>query len=215
MRVLMIDGHPDAGRLSQTLLESYAAGLGADCVITTIAVRDLEFADAKWGFARPQPWERDLVRVAEALAACDHLVIAFPMWWGAEPAMLKAFIDRLLMPGFAFNQHKDDPWWDGHLKGRSADLIVTMDTPRFFLKLAYGNAIWRRWKGQVLGYCGIRPVRFFPLGPVRQGGVERNLAKWRRTLVAAAGSAASLTRGSKTDIADAYIHKIAGETNRE
>lgn len=205
MRVLMIDGHPDADRLSAWALDSYAQGLAPDCEVERIAVRDLAFAPSQSGYARPQPWEPDLRRVAELLAACDHLVIAFPLWWGAEPSGVKAFIDRLLMPGFAFRYHRDDPWWDGLMRGRGADLIVTMDTPAIYLRFAYGNAVWRRWKGQVLGFCGFRPVRFFALGPVRKGAAEKALPQWRARLAKAAASMAKPAREKRDPAPQDYL----------
>jgi NAD(P)H dehydrogenase (quinone) len=53
-----------------------------------------------------------------------------------------------------------------------------MDTPPFYLWLAYGNSIIHRWKKQVLGFVGFKPVRILPLGQVKSGGAERKGAKW-------------------------------------
>lgn len=189
MKVLLLDGHPDDGRLTTHLLDTYAAALPASAEVTRVAVRDLAFSPVlRHGYKRRTEWEPDIAKLAEVLDTCDHLVVAFPMWWGAEPAELKGLIDRLFLPGFTFAYHKDDPWWDRLMAGRSADVIVTMDTPRLFLWLAYGNAIIRRWKGQVLGFCGFAPVRFVALGTVRQGSAEKNLAKWQAKVAKLAGS---------------------------
>jgi len=53
-----------------------------------------------------------------------------------------------------------------------------MDTPPLFLWLAYGNAIIHRWKKQILGFAGFKPVRILPLGQVKFGGAEKHAAKW-------------------------------------
>lgn len=179
MNVLLLDGHPDDGRLTSSLLDFYEAAILANATVTRIAVRDLSFTpNLKHGYAKRTDWEPDIHRVAEALDACDHLVVAFPMWWGSEPAELKGLLDRVLLPGFAFAYHDDDPWWDRLLAGRSADVIVTMDTPPLFLRFAYGNALVRRWKGQVLGFVGFKPVRFLACGPIKGGGIKKNIGKW-------------------------------------
>lgn len=179
MNVLLIDGHPDQGRYSSHLLEEYRAALPADCAVTAIALRDLQFnPNLAHGYRQRTAWEPDLIRLAEALDACDHLALAFPMWWGAEPAMLKGLLDRLFLPGFTFAYHDKDTFWDRYMAGRSADVIITMDTPPFFLWLAYGNAIIHRWKKQVLGFAGFKPVRILPLGQVKFGGADKNAAKW-------------------------------------
>jgi putative NADPH-quinone reductase len=202
MRCLVIDGHPDSGRLVTALLDGYVAALPAGTEIDRFTVRDLAFDPVLHrGYAGEQPWEPDLRRLADAVLACDHLVVAFPMWWGAEPAPLKGLLDRLLLPGWAFRYHRDDPMWDRLLAGRSADLIVTMDTPPWYLRLAYGDAVIKRWKRQVLGFTGFKPVRVFRFGPTRQGGTEKGLVRWTASLAQAAASAAALRRGSKQSAA--------------
>lgn len=179
MKVLLLDGHPDRGRLTTHLLDTYAAALPAEAQVTRMAVRDLAFAPVlRHGYRQRTEWEPDLLKVAEAIDACDHLVVAFPMWWGAEPAQLKGLIDRVLLPRFAFAYHVGDPWWDKLMQGRSADCIATMDTPPFVLRWYYGNPLVRRWKGQILGFCGFAPVRMLALGPVGENTPPRNIAKW-------------------------------------
>ena len=179
MKVLLLDGHPGEGRPTTHLLDIYARALPSGAEVTRIAVRDLAFDPVlRHGYKRRTEWEPDVHRVAEALDACDHLVVAFPMWWGAEPAELKGLIDRVFLPKFTFAYHVGDPWWDKLMQGRSADLIATMDTPPFILWLWHGNALLKRWKGQVLGFCGFAPVRTLKLGPVGENTPPRNIAKW-------------------------------------
>ncbi|NBS22672.1 MAG: flavodoxin family protein [Altererythrobacter sp.] len=104
------------------------------------------------------------------------------MWWGSEPAHLKGLLDRVLLPGLTFAYHDDDNWWDKLMEGRSADVIATMDTPPLFLRLMYGNALIKRWKLQVLGFCGFKPVRFLALRPVKHGEADKPLPKWRKRI---------------------------------
>lgn len=190
MKVLLLDGHPDAGRLTTRLLNLYEGVLPADAEVTRVAIRDLAFTPIlRRGYAKRTPWEPDLAQLAEAFDACDHLTVAFPLWWGSEPAELKGLIDRLFLPGFMFAYHQADPWWDRLMAGRSADVIVTMDTPPIFLRLAYGNAVVRRWKGQVLGFVGFAPVRIIAIGPVRKGGAEKSIGKWAAKIARMAQSA--------------------------
>ncbi|MFP4304055.1 MAG: NAD(P)H-dependent oxidoreductase, partial [Rhodosalinus sp.] len=39
---------------------------------------------------------------AERLARADALIFVYPTWWFGLPAMLKGWLDRVLLPGFAF-----------------------------------------------------------------------------------------------------------------
>ncbi|MEO0643226.1 MAG: NAD(P)H-dependent oxidoreductase [Pseudomonadota bacterium] len=198
MNVLLIDAHPDEGRLTSHLIDVYEDFLPTDISRARIALRDLEFSpNLKHGYAKRTDWEPDVERMAAAVDACDHLVIAFPMWWGAEPAELKGLLDRMLLPGFAFAYHDDDPWWDKLLQGRSADVIITMDTPPLFLRLMYGNSIIQRWKKQVLGFVGFKPVRIAAFGPVKNGGADKALEKWRKKLFWMASSISPKDRDKK------------------
>jgi NAD(P)H dehydrogenase (quinone) len=211
MRITAIDGHPAPGSLSGALLDRYLAALPATVTTSRLALRDMVFDPVlQRGYGAPQPLETDLVQAAEAIAGCDHLVLSFPLWWGGEPALLKGFFDRVLLPGFAFAYHQNDPMWDGLLAGRSADVIITMDTPPWYLSWAYKNAVLHRLERQVLGFCGVRPVRFFTCGPTRRGGAAKGMGRWTDKVERAARSARLLPRGKRvaTNLAGARLSGV-------
>lgn len=198
MHCLLIDGHPGTGRLVSHLVDHYAANLPAGVTRTRINVRDLAFDPVLTdGYLKRKSWEPDLVRVAEALVEADHVVVGFPMWWGAEPAPLNGLLSRLLLPNFSFAYHENDPYWDRLLAGRSGDVIITMDTPPLYLRFAWGDPVVRRWNKQILGFVGVKPLRFHRLGMVKQGGAEKHINKWKARLAEAARSAPGLRRPPK------------------
>ncbi len=200
MNVLILDGHPDSGRLISGLLDHYEQALPANASIERINIRDLAFAsNLQRGYAREQPWEPDLQNLAAAVNRCDHLVVGFPLWWGAEPALLKGLLDRLLVPGFAFRYHRQGMFWDRLLAGRSADVFVTMDTPPWYLRLIYADPVGHRWRRQVLGFCGFAPIRIYRFGITRRGGAAKRISGWHHQLTRAAQSAAGLKRAPKND----------------
>ena len=206
MNVLMLDGHPDTGRLTTALLEHYEKSLPAGAAVTRFAVRDLVFDPVlKQGYGAEMPWELDLQTLAAALDAADHVVIGFPLWWGSEPAPLTGLFSRMLLPGFAFKYHRDNIWWDRLLAGRSADVVITMDTPPWYLSLAFGDPIGRRLKHQILGFCGVKPLRIFRFGPNRRGQTAKRLEGWKARLAKAAATAEGLKRGAKNSL-------LAGQT---
>lgn len=61
----------------------------------------------------------------------DTLILQFPLWWYAMPAILKGWVDRVYAYGFAYGvgEHSDKRWGDrfgeGRLAGKRAMLIVT------------------------------------------------------------------------------------------
>ncbi len=198
MQVLLIDGHPDTQRLSAHLLDVYTSALPAGTQLTRVNLRDLTFDPlAMRSYAKIPELESDLAGVWDQMISTDHLVLAFPMWWGAEPALVSGFIERLFLPGRAFAYHPDDPWWDRLLAGRSADVLITMDTPPMVLRWLWGFPIGKRWRRQVLGFVGFDPVRIHCFGPVRRGGAEKALSGWKSRIESAARSVASLKRKPK------------------
>lgn len=51
---------------------------------------------------------RGLESHIEALLWCDTLIFVYPTWWYGLPAMLKGWLDRVLLPGVAFHMPPPD-----------------------------------------------------------------------------------------------------------
>jgi len=99
------------------------------------------------------------VSARERITNAQHLVIAFPTWWGGWPALLKGFVDRTFLPGFAFSPRPNSLRSDPLLRGRSARLIVTMDAPSIYDWWVYGASSRRSMKTATLAFSGFSPVR--------------------------------------------------------
>lgn len=119
------------------------------------------------GYHEIQPLEPDLLKAQEYISWCNKWVIFYPVWWGSVSALFKGFLDRTLLPGFAFKYHEKDPMWDKLLKGRSAHIITTSDGPSWWLFLVYRNSDLNTIKRAVLHFCGISPVRVTRIGNMR------------------------------------------------
>ncbi len=66
----------------------------------------------------------DIMAEIEKIRWCDLLIFQFPLYWFSVPAILKGWIDRVFVPGFAFG---GGAWYDrGGLTGKRAMLSVTM-----------------------------------------------------------------------------------------
>ena len=61
------------------------------------------------------------------IAWADHIIFQFPLWWFSTPAILKGWLDRVLVKGFAYDTGKI--FNDGLLKGKTASLVVTTQSP--------------------------------------------------------------------------------------
>ena len=157
---LVIEAHPDAGRFSSALADAYAAGAARNgATVSRLALRDLRFDPIlRGGFRGSQALEPDLLAARAAIEAADHLVWVTPVWWGALPALLKGFIDRTFLPGWAFEQ-TGAALPKGLLAGRTARVISTMDSPWWWSWLKHGRAAHRSLVQATLHYVGIAKVR--------------------------------------------------------
>ncbi len=179
--VLVILGHPQRSSFCAALAEAYAEGArDAGCDVRVVALGDLDFDPIRReGYGEAPPLEPDLQRVQDDIAWADHLVFAYPNWWGTMPALMKGFIDRVILPGFAFRYRSDSRWWDRLLRGKSAQLIVTMDTPPLWYRWVIGRPGHNQMRRSVLGFCGVKPVTVSQFGPVKHSAPARR-EKWVR-----------------------------------
>ena len=167
-RILILLGHPDPRpeRLCRALAEAYHTGAtdaGHDVAVIDVARLDFTSLKTRLEWEAPIP---DTLRVPqEGIAWAEHLVIVFPLWLGTMPALLKAFFEQVLRPGFAFEE-KGPGRWDRKLLGRSARIVVTMGMPSFIYKWYFRAHGIRSFERNVLGMVGIGPIHETLLGMV-------------------------------------------------
>ncbi len=161
MNILIVLGHPDTGSFDAALAHAYAKGAkDAGAAVEILELGKLQFDPILHrGYHEIQSLEPDLVRAQELIRWANHLVFIYPSWWGNMPALLKGFIDRVFLPGFAFKYRENSPFWDKFLGGRSARIILTMDSPGLWNRLVYHRANIYAMKAATLEFCGIKPVK--------------------------------------------------------
>jgi Putative NADPH-quinone reductase (modulator of drug activity B) len=168
-KILIINGHPDNESFCADLAASYKKGAelaNADCKLVNLT--DLNFdLNLHYGYKKRTELEPDLLAIQQDILDADHLVFVYPTWWGTYPALLKGFVDRVFLPKFAFQYRENSLLWDKLLKGKSARLIVTMDTPSWYYSLVYKNPGHNSMKKGILEFCGIKPVKITAFGPIK------------------------------------------------
>ncbi|HZF77663.1 MAG TPA: NAD(P)H-dependent oxidoreductase [Acetobacteraceae bacterium] len=189
MRILVLDGHPDPdpAHLVHALADAYAAGAaGAGHEVARLSVAALALpplrSEAEWGAEPPEA----VARAQAAIAAAEHLVILYPLWLGDVPAALKAFLEQVLRPGFAFPRGARG-LDNGLLKGRSAHVVVTMGMPAPVYRLFFLSHSLRSLKRNVLRFVGIAPVRQTLVG--NAGGLDEAARRAWLDRLRAAGAA--------------------------
>ncbi|MBW7474651.1 NAD(P)H-dependent oxidoreductase [Paenibacillus oenotherae] len=177
--IAVINGHPDSRSYCQALSEAYKKGaIDSGATVRGIHIGSLSFdPNLRFGYHQRVALEDDLIEAQEIIKWADHLVFVYPIWWGSVPALMKGFIDRTFLPGFAFRSRPNSSLWDKLLVGKSARLIVTMDSPSWYNRLIYRQAGHRVMKRATLQYCGVNPVKITELCPIRSS-TDKKREQW-------------------------------------
>lgn len=188
-RILVILGHPVSSSLCGAMADTYAAeSTHTGHLVRVIRLGECEFDPILHdGYAHVQPLEPCLEAAQADILWAEHLVFIYPNWWGGLPALLKGFFDRAFLPGFAFKYRDGSARWDRLLAGRSAQLIVTMDSPPWYYRFVNAMPGHNQMKKTILEFCGIKPVRITSFGPVK-GASDEQRQTWLQQVRKLAGN---------------------------
>ena len=178
-RILVILGHPSHDSFCGALTERYVqAAKDAGHQVRELRLGALNFDPIlREGYRQVQPLEADLLQAQADINWAEHLTFVYPIWWGAIPALLKGLFDRVFLPGFAFKYRPGKAFPEQLLRGRSADLLVTMDTPAWYYRWVYRMPGLHQMRKTTLAFCGIKPRKTLTFGPIL-GSTERQRETW-------------------------------------
>ncbi|MBZ4042149.1 NAD(P)H-dependent oxidoreductase [Flavobacterium hibisci] len=178
-KILVINGHPNPESFNFAIANEYYKGvLDSGSQVETITIAELQFnPNLQFGYQKRTELEPDLTEAWKKIQNADHLVWVHPVWWGGLPAITKGFIDRLFLPGMAFQYRENSVWWDKLLKGKTAHIITTLDQPGWYYRLVYGRPSVNQLKKCTLQFCGINPVKVSYIGIVKTAN-EAQRKKW-------------------------------------
>lgn len=179
MKIYLLLAHPDSSSFNGLIADAYEkAAVAKGHEVRRQNLGDLQFDPILWkGYKKIQELEPDLQRAQENIQWCSHWTIIYPVWWGSMPALLKGFMDRVMLPSFAFQYHKNDPFWDKLLKGRSARLISTSDSPQWWLTWHNRNSDLHTLKNAILKFSGFSPVKHTRIGNMKYLYEEKRMEK--------------------------------------
>jgi putative NADPH-quinone reductase len=180
MNILIINGHPYEDKLGYLLHRKYREGAeAAGHTVHEILLKDIHFSlNLEKGYKQLPEAELDIQKSQGEIARADHLVWIYPNWWGTYPALMKGFIDRIFLPGFAF-RYESGKGRIPLLTNKSSRLIVSMDNPAWYYYLVLGAPGHKAMRRATLHFSGIRPVRALTLGRVRLASSDK-IAKWEK-----------------------------------
>lgn len=180
MKVLVIYAHPNKESFNGAVLDNIQHGLESGKHEYKILDLYAEEFDPVLKFSNHEERKnlhndsatkkyRDLVTEAE------HVIFIYPVWWYGPPAILKGFIDRVFVTGFAYTNVGRIP--KGLLTNKTAWVITTTGSPKWYTGLFRLNADWFIMKRAVLKFVGFKKVKRMAFGNITSAKLSKR-KKW-------------------------------------
>lgn len=164
MKALIVLGHPAPGSFNHALAETIRqtwADAGCDITFHDLAAENFDprmtATEAREGATTDPVIQR---HIAE-LCGADLLAVVHPNTWGAPPAIMKGWIDRIFAENAAYGFEKGVDQGDtpvGLLKIKSALVINTGNTPLDREVNHFHDPLDHIWRTCILGFCGVPHV---------------------------------------------------------
>ena len=174
-RVFVLCGHPDEGSLCGALADEAAqAARARGAEVRQMQLCAMAFdPNLAGGYKTRQDHEPDILAFLDAIRWCDTVILVHPLWWGAAPAKLKGLIDRAFLPGIAFAYEGEGHFPKKLFEGRTARVLITADTPPWYLWLGYRNGWLNVLRRQILDFVGLKVTHMKVVGTIRDATPDR------------------------------------------
>ncbi|MEU6269144.1 NAD(P)H-dependent oxidoreductase [Saccharopolyspora shandongensis] len=160
MRSLVVVAHPDPESLTHGLGSEVTAALSGDgrsAELVDLAAEafDPRFTKADLLHYRGEgPTPPDVVREQARLDRAEQLVLVFPVYWWSMPALLKGWIDRVFINGWAF-EYSPGGRLVPKLNQLSVHLLaVAGGDADGYERHGYTNALRTQIDHGIFGFCG-------------------------------------------------------------
>lgn len=162
MRTLIVLSHPDPKSLTHAVAGRIADGVRAADASHEVEIADIaeEGFDPRWSCADISAFRKEAPPPADVLAEqaridrADALVLVFPIYWWAMPALLKGWIDRVFSNGWAYDERPDGKV--AKLLGRLRVRLVGIGAADegVYTRRDYAGAMRTQIDHGIFDYCG-------------------------------------------------------------
>ena len=158
MTTLIVAAHPDpesltihlARRLEAALKDVEVADLAAESFDPRFMLADRESYRSGGDFSA------DVAAEQQRIERATDLVLVFPVYWWSMPALLKGWIDRVFVNGWAF-EPKPDGGMQRNLDWLRIHLVpIAGDDAGVYERHGYEQAIRTQIEHGLADYCGAR-----------------------------------------------------------
>ena len=114
------------------------------------------------------------------LNSTKELIFIFPIWWYDVPAILKGFIDKVMLKGFAYEESTTGIRGRlNHIK-RTA-VITTSESPTWYLKLFARNPIENNFIKNTLKAIGLKNIKWLNNSETKSG-MDRQRSRFLKSI---------------------------------
>ena len=180
MHFLIIIDHPHQNSFNHHMLQRFTRGLKEEHSYDVLDLAQEDFDPTMSeqelaGYGSGKFLDPKIEEYQQLLLTCEHLVLIFPIWWLVMPARLKGWLDKVLLPGFAFTTDQAPLPLLGHI--RAASVLTTSGVTDAQLRREYHDTVeWVLCKG-TLEFCGVGECRWLNFGEVGFASQEKH-ARW-------------------------------------
>jgi len=175
MKVLIILGHPNQKSFNHSIAETCKEQIEANG--HAVFFHDLYAEKFDPIHHLENTVINDEIKIhCSHLTISDAIIVVHPNWWGQPPAIIKGWIDRILLPGVAYDfelNDKGDYIPVGLLKAKIGLVLNTSNTPNNFAN----DILDSIWKNKVFNICGVNDVKRINFGMLKNSDNSQR-AEW-------------------------------------
>lgn len=98
----------------------------------------------------------DIRKEHEIITDSEMMIFLYPIWWAGPPAIMKGYIDRVILKNFAYDKHPDGTFTK-RLTDKKALIINTMGAPEeAYIENGFINAMTKVMDNGVLDFVGLQ-----------------------------------------------------------
>ena len=147
MRVVVVVAHPDPESFSHAIAATAVAGLkrgGHDVTVLDLYEEEFRVGDERGTNAWPTTAiARSSTRWSSGTRGsssdAEALVFVYPTWWSTMPAILKGWLERVMVPGVGFVFDEQQRVRPGLTNIRQLVGISTYGSPRWYVAAMHDN----------------------------------------------------------------------------
>ena len=185
MHALIVVAHHDPQSLTHSVAAEVGAGLSASGHTFEIADLAAEGFDPRYSAAdhrvhrtRATP-PADVQAEQARIDRADALVLAFPIYWWSMPALLKGWVDRVFVNGWAIDYGPDTPVQKKLRHLHVHVLALGAADESAFERHGYAKAMNTQIDYGIFDYCGARVLTSELLLDSESGTAQAHLHKAR------------------------------------